>query len=178
LYFPFAEKSRIPRCASERLLDVPPRPRRGQTPKGKSRNGTDADEYWYGSLRCRSTPESAGSQPESESTQSSIRFTARRKSALIWVVAPPVAPPGWSTPISRSRFGSEPSEAASSLSGFAFPPCAFTQLATDSFAARPTATTSRTSPSTIALSKMRFRWLAIGERGSCASGRSASVYCP
>src|SRR5205814_2234470 len=57
------------------------------------------------------------------------------------------------------------------------PPCAAIQVATDSFAASPTAMTSRRSPSAT-LSNMRCRCVTIGEIGFWASPRSVSLYCP
>src|SRR5215475_6681516 len=177
LYVPAAENRRIPRWSSVRLLDVPPPPRRGQVPDGKSRNGIASEEYGNGAARSRVTPVSAGSQPGSAWSQSPICPTARAKSALIASVDPD-APPGCSTPTARTRPGRDPSDAVSRLSGSAVPPCAPIHVVTDSFAALPTAVTRRTSPSITALSKIRFRWAAIGDRESCASGRRPDVYCP
>ncbi|MGH9116351.1 MAG: hypothetical protein ACRD0A_00245 [Acidimicrobiales bacterium] len=51
-------------------------------------------------------------------------------------------------------------------------------VATVSLAARPTAITSRTSPPSTTLSKIRWRWATIGERRSWAIGRKESVYWP
>src|SRR6266487_666738 len=79
----------MPRWASVRLLEVPPRPRRGQVPNGKSRYGIAADLYWKGAPRSRGTPGSAGSQPASASSQPLIRLQARWKSALIALVDHP-----------------------------------------------------------------------------------------
>lgn len=66
----------------------------------------------------------------------------------------------------------------SSRSGSALPPWAPIQVATDSLAARPTAMTSRTSPSPIALSRTRWRCTTMGERRSWARGRRSPVYWP
>jgi len=137
-----------------------------------------ADRYWKAAARSRSTPGSAGSQPASASTRSRTRSQARWKFSRIALVDPPAADPGWTTPTASSRSGSDPMLAWSSRSGLALPPWAWIQVATDSLAARPTATTSRASPSTIALSRMRWGWATIGERRSWARGRRSSVYWP
>lgn len=73
---------------------------------------------------------------------------------------------------------SEPGALASwSLSESAVPPLLSIQVATDSLAALPTATTIRRSPPAT-LSRIRCRCLTIGERTSWAIGRNESVYCP
>src|SRR5262249_35861293 len=88
LYFSASENRRIACWSSVRLLDVPPRPRRGQVPNGKSRNGIASEEYGNGAARSRATPASAGSQPGSALSQSLTCPIARTKSALIAVVDP------------------------------------------------------------------------------------------
>ncbi len=118
---------------------------------------------------------SAGSQLGSAASHARTCPTAAAN-ALRMSEVDPLTPPGCGTPTTRTRDGSAPPSAVCNASGSAWPPCASIQVATDSLAAFPTAMTRRTSPSTIALSKIRWRCPAIGDRGSCANGTRSAVY--
>ena len=112
----------MPRWLSVRFDDVAPRPSRGQVPNGKSRNGTGALRYTNGSSRWRDTPGSAGSHPGSAASHVATCPAARPKSALMALVPPALAPPGWSTPRKRTPANDGGGSAWCSRSESAVPP--------------------------------------------------------
>ena len=123
------------------------RPAATQPPRRAVRQVAERDRVGRVLVRRRAGPRCAGVERAATSgRRRSTRCTwliAALKLATIAETAPPLpAPPGCRTP-TMCRCG-EITEASArcSLSGSAVPPCASTQLASDSLAARPTAITS------------------------------------
>ena len=145
LYLPSSEKIWIAVWPSRRFDDVEPRPSCQATPYGKSRNGIGSDVYLYAVVvadrtRIDGQPRRVSGDPLVNVVDGRVEAGDDRgdSSAL-------PAPPGCNTPTRRRPGEMTEASARCRLSGSAVPPWLSTQLAIDSFAARPTATTSWSS---------------------------------